>query len=124
LAVSVGYLLWARLVLDLPLSLYTELMPLLLLFPLGYDGAGLYPGFGIGAEEILRRLSYCTSFAFLVLAAASFVLKLLGHYWRMSFAIAWGASLVIVPLLRFLLLAVGKRWEWWGEPVVLVGSGQ
>jgi Undecaprenyl-phosphate galactose phosphotransferase WbaP len=98
-------------------------MPLLLLFPLGYAGAGLYPGFGVGAVETLRRISYCTSFAFLVIAAASFVLKLPAHYSRMSFAIAWGASLVVVPLLRFLLLAVAKRWEWWEEPAVLVGRG-
>src|SRR5262245_40893822 len=73
LAAAFGYLLWARWVLDQPLSLYVGLCPLLGLFPLGYAGAGLYPGFGMGAVEILRRLSCCTSFAFLVLAAASFV---------------------------------------------------
>jgi Undecaprenyl-phosphate galactose phosphotransferase WbaP len=98
-------------------------MPLLLLFPLGYAGAGLYPGFGVGAVETLRRISYCTSFEFLVLAAASFVLKLPAQYSRMSFAIAWIASLAVVPILRFLLLVVAKRWEWWGEPAVLIGRG-
>ncbi len=35
----------------------------------------LYPGFGLGAVEILRRLFYCTSISFLGVAAASFALK-------------------------------------------------
>jgi Undecaprenyl-phosphate galactose phosphotransferase WbaP len=123
-AVSLGYVLWAWLVLHQLPSDYIELMPLLLLFPLGYAGVGLYPGFGVGAVETLRRISCCTSFAFLILAAASFALKMPTHYSRMSFAIAWGVSLIVVPLLRFLLLAVARRWEWWGEPAVLVGRGQ
>lgn len=121
-AAAVGYLLWARPVLQQPSTLYADLLPVLGLFPLGYAGMGLYPGFGVGAAETLRRLSYCTSFAFLVLAAGSFVLKLPPQYSRMTFAIAWGASLVFVPLSRFLALSVVSRWRWWGEPTVLVGS--
>jgi Undecaprenyl-phosphate galactose phosphotransferase WbaP len=124
LAASLGYLLWARFVLNQPLSVYIDLVPLLLLFPVEYAAAGLYPGFGVGAVETLRRIASCTSLAFLVMAAASFVFKLPPHYSRMSFTIAWGVSLVCVPLLRFLMLALANRWEWWGEPAVLVGGGQ
>ena len=123
-AASLGYLVWARPVLDQPLSLYVGLIPLLCLFPLGYAGSGLYPGFGVGAVETLRRLSCCTSFAFLVLAAASFALKLPSHYSRMTFIITLGACLIFVPLLRFFVLSIVSRWQWWGEPVVLVGNGQ
>ena len=123
-AASLGYLVWARPVLDQPLSLYMGLIPLLCLFPLGYAGSGLYPGFGVGAVETLRRLSCCTSFAFLVLAAASFALKLPSHYSRMTFIITLGACLVFVPLLRFFVLSIVSRWPWWGEPVVLVGNGR
>ena len=123
-AVFLGYLLWTRPVLRQPSSVYMDLIPLLLLFPLGYAGAGLYPGFGMGAVETLRRLSCCTSAVFLVMAAFSFVFKLPPHYSRMAFAIAWGASLVALPLLRFLVLVVVSRWRWWGEPTVLVGSGR
>jgi FlaA1/EpsC-like NDP-sugar epimerase len=84
---------------------------------------GLYPGFGVGAAETLRRLSYCTSFVFLVLAAGSFALKLPHYYSRMTFAIVWGTSLAFVPLWRFLVLSVACRWRWWGEPTVLIGDG-
>jgi Undecaprenyl-phosphate galactose phosphotransferase WbaP len=119
----VGYLLWARPVSQQSLELYTDLLPLLWLFPLGYAGMGLYPGFGVGAAETLRRLSYCTSFVFLVLAAGSFALKLPHYYSRMTFAIVWGTSLAFVPLWRFLVLSVACRWRWWGEPTVLIGDG-
>src|SRR5918994_6548978 len=44
---AVGYLLWARPVSQHSPELYTDLLPLLWLFPLGYAGMGLYPGFGI-----------------------------------------------------------------------------
>jgi Undecaprenyl-phosphate galactose phosphotransferase WbaP len=123
-AVSLGYLMWAGPVLRQPASVYVDLIPLLLLFLLGYAGAGLYPGFGVGAVETLRRLSCCTSFAFLVIASVSFALKLPPHLSRMGFAIAWSASLVLLPLLRFLVLSAVSRWRWWREPTVLVGSGQ
>jgi Undecaprenyl-phosphate galactose phosphotransferase WbaP len=125
-AAILGYLLWARSVLHQPPSLYTGLIPLLIIFPLGYAGARLYPGFGLGAVESLRRFSLCTSFVFLLLTVALFVLKL--HpaypYSRLTFAIAWGTSLFLVPLGRLLVLFVARRWQWWEEPVVLVGSGQ
>jgi Undecaprenyl-phosphate galactose phosphotransferase WbaP len=123
LAASLGYLLWAWSVLHQSLSVYQNLIPLFGLFPLGYAGAGLYPGFGIGAVEMLRRISGCTGFAFVVLAAASYVMKLSPDYSRMTFIIAWGASLISVPLLRFSVLSVVSRWQWWGEPAVVVGSG-
>jgi Undecaprenyl-phosphate galactose phosphotransferase WbaP len=122
-AAAVGYLLWAQRVLLQSPALYADLLPLLWLFPLGYAGMGLYPGFGVGAVETFRRLSYCTSFAFLVLAASGFALKLPPDYSRMTFVIAWWASLVTVPLWRFLVLSVVSRWRWWGEPTVLIGSG-
>lgn len=125
-ATALGYLLWAGPVLHQSPSLYTDLVPLLCLFPLGYAGARLYPGFGIGAVESLRRFSFCTSFAFLLLTVTLFVMKLnpAYSYSRITFAIAWGASLVLVPLGRLLVLSVVRRCQWWGKPVVLVGSGQ
>src|SRR5262245_33761077 len=101
LAASLGYLLWARTVLHQPFFLYIDFIALFGLFPLGYAGAGLYPGFGIGAVETLRRLSCCTSFAFLVLAAASFVMKMPSYHSRITYLIAWGASVTLVPLSRF-----------------------
>jgi Undecaprenyl-phosphate galactose phosphotransferase WbaP len=117
-----GYLLWARLAFDQPLAVYVDLLPLFLLFPAAYAAAGLYPGFGIGAVEILRRCFCWTSATFLVLAAATFLLKLPSDYSRLAFVIAWALALVWVPFLRFLVLCLVRRWRWWAEPAVLIGS--
>lgn len=124
LAMAVGYVLWAGPVLAQPPTVFGSLLPLLLLFPLGYAGAGLYPGIGVGAVDMLRRLSWCTSFAFLILITTGFVFHLTPRYSRVGFTIAWGISVVAVPSFRFLVVAVVGRWRWWREPVVLVGSAQ
>ena len=71
-----AYLLWALPQRGQSIDLYLNLAPLFVLFILGYAQAGLYPGFGLGPVETLRRLSYVTAFGFLVLAAFSFALKL------------------------------------------------
>lgn len=123
-AALLAYVLWAWPVRHQPLAAYGELFPLLFLFPLGYAGAGLYPGFGLGVPETLRRISYCTSFAFLLLAATSFVMQLSHSHSRITFLLAWGASLVAVPFFRLLTLYLARQWRWWGEPAVLVGNGQ
>ncbi len=116
-----AYYAWARPVHHQSLGLYRPLFPLLALFPLGYLQAGLYPGFGLGAVETLRRLSTRTSFIYLSIAAMSFVLKAPQHYSRMMFTIGWALSLVAVPLSRYLVLGVVRRWRWWPEPAVVVG---
>jgi hypothetical protein len=75
-AATFAYLFWALPMREQSPGLYLQLAPLLLLFVAGYARAGLYPGFGLGPVEVLRRLSYVTAFGFLVLAAFSFALKL------------------------------------------------
>jgi Undecaprenyl-phosphate galactose phosphotransferase WbaP len=93
------------------------------MFVVGYAQAGLYPAFGLGPVETLRRLTYVTAFGFLVLAAFSFALKLPPLYSRVTFTLAFILSLVIVPLGRVLVLHAARRWAWWHEPVVVVGTG-
>lgn len=124
LAMSVGYVLWAGPILAQPPTVFVSLLPLLLLVPLGYAGAGLYPGFGVGAVDMLRRLSCCTSFAFLTLITTGFIFNLTPRYSRVGFAIAWGLSVVAVPSFRFLVVAVVGRWQRWREPAVLVGNAR
>jgi len=120
---AAAYVLWALPVKQQSIALYAGLTPLLLLFILGYAQAGLYPGFGLGPVETLRRLSYVTAFGFLVLAAFSFALKLDPLYSRVTFAIAFVLSLAAVPLGRTLVLGWAQRRSWWTEPVVVVGTG-
>jgi Undecaprenyl-phosphate galactose phosphotransferase WbaP len=122
LASTAGYMVWAGLILHQPVAPYLSLLPLLCLFPFAYAFADLYPGFGLGAVEILRRLSYCTSISFLGLAAASFAVKADPVFSRMTFLAALVAALVIVPVFRLVTLSIVKWSRWWGEPTVIFGT--
>ena len=122
IASMLGYVAWAEAILHQSVSQYLSLLPLLCLFPLAYATAGLYPGFGLGAVEILRRLFYCTSISFLAVAAAAFALKADPTFSRMSFIIAWAGALVIVPVCRLLTLSIVKPFRWWSEPTVIFGT--
>ena len=119
---SCGYIAWSHLVLHQPLSTYVGLLPLFWLFPVSYAAVGLYPGFGLGVAESLRRLFYSTSMSFLVLAAASFAFKADPRYSRITFTITWIAALAIVPLSRSLTVCLAKRLPWWREPTVVFGT--
>ncbi|MGE0705784.1 MAG: hypothetical protein AB7P22_17825, partial [Vicinamibacterales bacterium] len=124
LAVACAYVVWALPQRQQPVDLYLELVPLLGLFIMGYAQAGLYPGFGLGPVETLRRVSYVTGFGFLILAAFSFALQLPHLYSRVTFVLAVALSLLLVPLGRALVFHVANRWSWWAEPVVVVGTGR
>jgi Undecaprenyl-phosphate galactose phosphotransferase WbaP len=119
-----AYFVWADTVLHQSVQTYHELMPLLLMFPVAYAATSLYPGFGLGAVETIRRISFTTNFSFLAMAACSFVFKASDIYSRMVFLIAWASSLVAVPLFRFTLLSAVSGLPWWGEPTVIFGTAR
>src|SRR5690242_7041148 len=123
LSCAAAYLVWALPVKGQSALLYLDLFPLVVLFLVGYAVVGLYPGFGLGPVETLRRLSWVTAFGFLVLAAFSFVLKLPPLYSRVTFVFALGFSLVLVPLVRAAAVRAASRLPWWHEPVVVIGTG-
>jgi Undecaprenyl-phosphate galactose phosphotransferase WbaP len=119
-----AYALWALPAKGQSLALYLAIAPLISIFLVGYAQAGLYPGFGVGPVETLRRLSYATAFGFLVLAAFSFALKLPPLYSRVTFTMAFALSLVLVPVGRAVVFQWARRWNWWAEPVVVIGTGE
>jgi Undecaprenyl-phosphate galactose phosphotransferase WbaP len=123
LAGILAYVLWARPVHGQSLGLYLPAAPLLVGIVLAYAQAGLYPGFGLGAVEALRRYWLVTATAFLAMAGLVFALKLEDRYSRVTLALALLLSLVLVPLGRRVLSRLSKGWEWWREPIVLVGTG-
>jgi Undecaprenyl-phosphate galactose phosphotransferase WbaP len=123
LAGGLAYLLWARPVHSQPVVLYLPAAPVTLLIALAYGQFRLYPGFGLGPVETLRRYWLVTASAFLVMAALVFAFQLEHVYSRVTVAIALVLSLALVPFLRSLTLRLARRWHWWPEPVVLVGGG-
>src|SRR5687768_8349230 len=121
---GLAYVIWALPARGQSGAMYLELLPLVMLFIAGYARAGLYPGLGLGPVETLRRLTLVTTFGFLVLAAFSFALKLPHLYSRVTFLLAFAFSLAIVPIGRLILFRIARRWGWWAEPVVVIGTGR
>ncbi|MGH7879263.1 MAG: sugar transferase, partial [Candidatus Binataceae bacterium] len=121
-AAALAYLVWAGAILHQPAGVYLSITPTLLCLPLGYAAVGLYPGFGIGAVEALRRYTLCTTFAFLALASATFFLKLPHEFSRATFFFAWLGALIIVPAARLGVVLIFSRRAWWRKEVVLVGT--
>jgi len=122
-AATVAYLVWAGPVKHQTAALYLRLWPLMGLPLLVYWRSELYPGFGLGGVEMLRRLSTSTSVVFLFLLGFEFVFKVPQRYSRMAAGLAWLLALVLVPLGRFVVLAVVRRQKWWASPCVLLGTG-
>jgi Undecaprenyl-phosphate galactose phosphotransferase WbaP len=122
LASAVAYLLWARPVHGQPVSLYLPASPIMLLVVLSYGQARLYPGFGLGPVEVLRRYWLITATAFLAMASLVFALKLENVYSRVTLALAFALSLALVPLLRAVTVRAARRWSWWPEAVTVVAG--
>ncbi len=122
IAASIAYGVWARGMLGQPLSLYRDLLPVLAVFPLIFAAFGLYPGFGLGAPEIIRRLVSATSLTFVLLAGATFMVKLPPEYSRVTFGVAWVLSLALLPVMRYLVLSATRKFSWWGIPTVVIGN--
>lgn len=123
LAATLAYWLWARPVRHQAPDVYLQLLPLVPLFFLANANLGLYPGFGLGAVETIRRLTLAASSIFIAFTAMSFALKLPPLYSRVTFVLAWLGTVTLLPLARFLLLSAVRGRSWWGEPCVVVGSG-
>ena len=114
-------LMWAVPVRHQTVGHYGRLWPLLFLFLVAFAQADLYPGFGLGAVEMLRRIWQRTSFVYLALAAFSFVLKLPHEFSRVVFFVGWAASMIAIPAVRFAALTLLRKTEWWPDPVAVVG---
>ncbi len=122
LAGVVAYLLWALPVHGQDAALYIGVTPAIVLILLGYGQAGLYPGFGLGPVEVLRRYVLVTATAALVLAALIFGLKLQNEYSRVTLALAFVLSLCLIGSFRWLVTRWARGRSWWPEPAVVIAD--
>jgi len=124
LAAILAYLLWAGPVRNQDASQYLPLLLGLPLFLFGYYQADLYPGFGLGPVETLRRYWLVTAGAFIAVAAVTFALKVPQIYSRVTFGLTFAFGLLLLPLVRRAALALVRGRSWWPEPVVLAGTAE
>lgn len=85
---------------------------------------GLYPGIGMTAVEHIRRVFYCITFVYLLITASMFLEKSLWFNSRGALILAWGLSLILVPLGRWMSGFFLGNLSWWGVPVIILGAGE
>lgn len=83
---------------------------------------GLYPGFGLAAVQEMQKVLYVASLASIFLGVFLFFQQLGLAYSRFIFALTWFLSALFMLLGRFALRNRFSRFEWWGIPMVIVGS--
>jgi Undecaprenyl-phosphate galactose phosphotransferase WbaP len=123
LAVGVAFVVKARQDPSLPVDLYLRLWPMLGAFPLVFAALRLYSPVATGPADELRRIAAGCSLVWLGGSAALFLGKLGHDFSREAFLVAWGGSIVAVPLARAALRAAACRRSWWGTPVLVLGAG-
>jgi Undecaprenyl-phosphate galactose phosphotransferase WbaP len=105
------------------LSIAPELFVSGVVFLVLFGLLGLYPGVGINPIVELRALILGTVAAAAVLTALTVALG----QWSLSLGIFIGLltifNLVAIPITRIAVRAVLSRSSWWGQPVLIVGSG-
>ena len=106
---------------DFELSLYSRLLPLLLLFSGVYALYGLYPGVTYSAVREIRELSFATTLVFIILGSLTFLFKEGPAFSRLAFICGWALAIFLVPLMRTQLRVLFAHRAWWGFPVVVLG---
>ena len=105
------------------LAFYWSLWPVLCVFLMSYALAGLYPGILISPPEELKKTSQATSFCFVLIAVAVFLLKNSQLYSRGIFFLAWISLLVLIPTFRVATRSLCSKRSWWGYPTIILGAG-
>ena len=122
-AAVAAFAVWAGGRLGQPAAVYLPMLPALALVPLANGASGLYPGLGLGPVELLRRQWRNASGVFLALVVSTFALQLPREYSRMTLALAWIGTLILLPLGRSVSSRLLAARPWFAEPAVVVGGG-
>jgi Undecaprenyl-phosphate galactose phosphotransferase WbaP len=82
---------------------------------------GLYPGYGLGPAEQLRRHTYATFATLAILAIFTLGLQIGGSLSRLLLALVFLGLLFLSPFVRYLVKSWMKRTGLWGKPVIVLG---
>ena len=104
-------------------SLFFFLLPLSLVFWGAFTLVGLYRSRGVNPVEELRLLISTTTVIYLSIFAFNL---LMGEtrFPILMIILAWFITIGLMPLIRIAARRFGLRIGMWGEPVVVLGSGE
>lgn len=123
LAVIFGFRVWSFInPLIPPLQPVMALAPAFCVTIFAFEN--LYPGFGMGAVEHIRRVFRGITLVYLMLTAAMFMAKDRWADSRGGFLLAWVFALALAPAARWICSMIFGRRTWWGAPVMILGAGE
>ena len=105
-------------------SLYTNVMPLLLIGPVLSVTFNTCQSISLPPHKEIKQLFLATSLTYLIILAVFFLTQEGNLYSRLMAGGAWLCSLWTVPLLRGVVRERLCRKPWWGRPVVFLRQGQ
>ncbi len=85
---------------------------------------GLYPGYGLGQVEELRRHAYAVFATLATVAVFATVFQVGGLLSRLQLVLGFLGLLLLAPLARYLAVQGTRKAGLWGKPVVILGSGE
>jgi Undecaprenyl-phosphate galactose phosphotransferase WbaP len=125
-ALSVARRLWTSLAAWWPAlhsqALREGLRAGLLLMPVGYLLAGLYPGYGVGPVERLRRRFIAVALVFGGLFAWDNLVNR-SEWSRGIMLLTFALTLLLSPPLELAVVSLLIRFRRWGTPAVILSSG-
>jgi len=90
-----------------------------------YQGCSIYSGAGVGPAEEFRRIFYSLGIIFIGMGFANYSYRPHSYlYSRTILGSTYFISLLLIPMNRILFRKLLTRLEWWGVPVILIGSGE
>ncbi len=98
-------------------------LPLIAAQLLIFLAVGLYPGVGLNPIVELRLLTWSTAFTYGVCFAAAHLASSLPAGTNWVLLLACCISLILLPLTRGAVRALCSNYEWWGQRVLIFGSG-
>jgi Undecaprenyl-phosphate galactose phosphotransferase WbaP len=126
--VSLSLIYWAavtvrRLITPGDVRFYLEIFPGVTLFIAAFAVQGLYPGVLLHPAEEIRRVFHCVSTVFLLVLCTTFLWHNAESYSRSVVLVTWALAVPAVLLARKLARWQLSRYDWWGVPAVVFGSG-
>lgn len=107
----------------LDVSLYSGILPLLLLGPLFSVGLGASQSISLPPHKEVKQLFLAVSLTYLVVLAFLFLTRGGEIFSRSVVLSAWACSVFALPLLRGRLRRRLCRRPWWGRPLVFLQRG-
>ena len=85
---------------------------------------GLYPGYGLGPVEELRRQTYAVTATLAVTTVVAFAFQIGDSLSRLLVGLNFLGLLLLAPLVRYLAKWLMMKVGLWGKPVVIMGAGK